>query len=152
MAHPSPLALDVLKCDDECTALARCIFGEARGFPPTDDPAVAWTVVNRKNTPRRYGRTIQAVCGQRSQYSCFDDGSHLPAVLHPERAEPNAWRQAQTVAAAVLAGRIADPTGGATHYVAKWLYDSPKCPKWAKGKDVVAQVIGTHVFLKGRSL
>ena len=153
MALPSKLAIAVVKCDTECIALARLGFGEARGWPSTDDAACMWTALNRKaQNPKRYGRTINEVCLRRYAYSCFGDGGHLPAVLHPEHAEPKAWAKMQALAAGVLAGKVPDETAGATHYVAKWLYDSPKCPGWARAPGVVALQLGPHVFLKGRAL
>ncbi|MNR58306.1 Cell Wall Hydrolase [compost metagenome] len=54
------------------------------------------------------------------------------------------FAQAQIAADQVLAGKVPDPTGGATHYYATTM---PKPPVWAKSAKQTL-MLGHHVFFK----
>lgn len=149
MASPSQLSKDVCASDDDVTFGARTAFGEARGEPFVGKVAVVYTLKTRRESKGRWPNSIKGVGLQRFQFSCYDDGPHLPPVLDPENShDVKAWGECLRAASAVLCGRVPNPAPGANHYLTKKLYDSPKCPSWAKKMAVVA-VIGGHIFLKG---
>ena len=55
-------------------------------------------------------------------------------------------RELRWLAGGVMTGDVLDRTGRATHYLTRTLYDSPACPKWAKGVPI--KQVGPHVFLR----
>lgn len=135
--------------DDPTTLAGRTAFGEARGEPWEGKVAVCHVLLTRQ-LDGRHGPTIRDVALRRAQFSCFLPGPHRAAVdaFPLGRGEERAAGECLRAAVAVLAGRLPDPTHGATHYLARKLYDSPKCPKWAKEPPVkVSAEIGQHVFL-----
>jgi N-acetylmuramoyl-L-alanine amidase len=133
--------------------LARTIFGEARGSTHADRIAVAWVVRNRLARPGWWTRhpddgipddTIQAVCREPKQFSCWNatdinraaiDRLALPAAL----ADP-AVRACLLAAIAVLDGHEPDPTEGSCHY-----HTAAVAPPWSRGRRPVA-AIGGHLF------
>ena len=105
----------------------------------TEDPqageAVMWTVINRA---RATGRTPREEATRPRAYH----------GLETSRADWTAGDRAQLArlerrAAAVLAGRVPDPTGGATHFhrVGSWT------PAWAPGEESWTR-LGSHAFYR----
>jgi len=153
--------------------MARTLFGEARGATRGDDSktrgshsdawqewlAIGWVIRNRAEHPRRWGTTIRDACFQRTysrrrkrwicQFSCYDPGRHRRAVERFPKAAPSEMDEVQDIlrcSAAVLDATYPDPTKGKTGYVTQRLWDSERCPGWAKAdKDPV--VVGDHVFV-----
>ena len=139
-------------CDDECEALARTLVGEAVGEAWLGKVAVAWVVRNRVERAGRWGDSYREVAFQPAQFSCFGAGPHRRRVeLFPESlpAERDAVRECLEVAALVRHGRVPDPTNGATHYVSVRLYESERCPAWAREPQVRGRRFGGHVVLAG---
>lgn len=133
--------------------LSLTLFAEARGEPAEGRAAVAWVIQTRA---ARRKQTIQAICLQKNQFSCWwgaDANSQAlfakaEALLMgaPTHADP-AWLETANIAHRVLMGTLPDPTSSADHYLTTSLYHSPQCPAWAKGM-VVTTTIGRHVFLR----
>ena len=99
---------------------------------------VACVIANRA---RVKDKTPYEIVHEPKQFSCWD-------VLTPGMMEENyiAVKEiADKLAAECLS--LFDITEGALNYLAEWLYESPRCPEWAKGM-IVTKKIGRHVFLK----
>lgn len=162
-ATPTGLALREV---DRLT-LAATLMGEARGEPLEGKIAVAWVVRNRMMRsiwwgifteadraklsidPPRY--SAQAVCRKPWQFSCWNtnDPSYRVCLkfLAPENLQDNLknsqFKECLYAVDQVMAGRVPDPTFGATHYI------NPKIanPKWDDEATVTAN-IGQHRFYK----
>jgi len=122
----------------ECLALN--IYHEARGESREGRVAVAQVVLNRVRD-RRFPNDICTVVKQGPlpprrdcHFSWWCDGrSDRPTDLR-------AWEESKAIAEDVLAGRDADPTGGAL-----WYHADTVAPKWRTAL-VPAATIGRHEF------
>lgn len=126
----------------ERRCLAEAIYFEARGEPETGQAAVAQVVLNRV----RSGLYPQTICGvvyqnRRHYHACqfsFACGGRLPRLKEPE-----AWDQAQQIAAAVTSGSTyLSDVGSSTHFHANRVR-----PYWARRLEKM-DVIGHHIFYK----
>jgi hypothetical protein len=127
---------------DAVDVFARTLWGEARGEGQPGIEGVASVVLNRARRGPRYwwGGTVVDVCKRPFQFSCWNPNDPNRARLLAVGATDVAFRLCLDVARAAVAGTLADPTSGATHYhVASML------PAWARGKTPCAR-IGSHVF------
>src|SRR5688572_17412765 len=64
--------------ESDVDAMARTLYGEARGEPEAGQIAVAWVIRNRVTTDLRgdkkpdwWGEGVQGVCVNPSQFSCW---------------------------------------------------------------------------------
>jgi N-acetylmuramoyl-L-alanine amidase len=129
--------------------LARTLWGEARGESLAGQIAVAWTIRNRVYDGKSeswWGEGYAGVCQKPYQFSCWNKNDPNYVYLSGAKQIPfREFAQAQIAADQVMAGKVPDPTGGATHYYATTM---PKPPAWAVGAKQMLQ-LGRHVFLKG---
>ena len=128
--------------------LARTLWGEARGEGPAGQIAVAWTIRNRVfdgNTKSWWGEGYAGVCQKPYQFSCWNRNDPNFPYLSGTKAIPfREFAQAQIAADQVIAGKVPDPTSGATHYYATTM---PAAPVWAaKAKQTLK--LGHHVYFK----
>ena len=147
LLHP-PLIADAKQID----CLATMIYGEARGETRLGQVAVAHTAMNRA-----VKRSVCDVVLAPKQYSVFNNNPELRAAAMSTLIEPNqknsvdeaSWANALSVAHDVYLGKVADPTNGATFYVADKVMKAKRYryPKWTKQYKVVA-TIGNHRFFK----
>jgi spore germination cell wall hydrolase CwlJ-like protein len=132
----------------DCDILARTLWGEARGESLAGQIAVAWTIRNRVNDGKAkswWGEGYAGVCQKPYQFSCWNRND--PNYVYLSGAKPIPFRefaQAQIAADQVLAGKVPDPTGGATHYYATTM---PKPPVWIKDAKQTLK-LGRHIFFK----
>lgn len=128
--------------------VARTLWGEARGEGIRGQIAVAWVIRNRVQDaqPRSWwGEGYIGVCRKPWQFSCWNlRDPNYPFVSGARPIPPAQLAQALAVAEQVVAGQVADPTGGATHYHATHL--SPP-PAWTKDATRTV-VLGGHAFFK----
>lgn len=134
--------------EKDCDILARTLWGEARGESLTGQIAVAWTIRNRVNDGEAkswWGEGYAGVCKKPYQFSCWNKNDPNFVFLSGGKQIPfREFAQAQIAAAQVIAGKVPDPTGGATHYYATTM---PSAPVWAaKAKQTLR--LGRHVFFK----
>ena len=121
--------------------LTQAVYYEAAYEPMQGRRAVAQVVLNRVRHPA-YPKSVCGVVYQGServtgcQFSFTCDGALLRA---PAAA---AWREAETVARAALAGYVEPSVGTATHYHADYVL-----PKWAFQLGKIAQ-LGRHIFYR----
>jgi hypothetical protein len=79
------------------------------------------------------------------QFSCWSKHDLNFSFLSGAKPIPfHEFAQAQIAADKVMAGKVPDPTGGATHYYATTM---PKPPAWMKGAKETLR-LGHHVFYK----
>ena len=128
---------------DGLELLAALVVGEADSEHLLGKIAVAQVVKNRR-ADERWPDTWKDVILQPWQFSCL-----LPDFLRPEifehRWDSLAWRECKFAALGVYNGYLKDVTNGSNHYYNPRLV--PKTPKWARGKDPIAE-IGQHLFFK----
>ena len=138
---------------EDVLALARTLWGECRGESYEGQVAVAWVIRNRAEHPGWWSRergdgipddTIEAVCLDRHQFSCWWD-------RQAQRVRNRTIAQLGTLyplAEDVLADRIPDPTGGADHYHTILRPEGVKTwpPAWAQKR--VGKRIGSQLFYK----
>ncbi len=102
--------------------LARTLWGEARGEGEAGMIAVAAVIQNRIDVSTAHGGRHWwgfdwvSVCRAKSQFSCWNPGDPNRAKLLAVDGGDAAFRLAKLVAADAIAGRIDDPTFGATSY------------------------------------
>ena len=134
-------------------ALARTVWGEARGEPVEGRAAVAHVVLNRARKAQEFkaknGRShplfgngsIVGACIAAWQFSCWNLGDPNRVKMGRLTLGDGDFMQCVEIALKVIGGKKPDTVSGATHYYA----DSIAPPKWAIGKIPVA-VIGRHCF------
>ncbi|HMI40910.1 MAG TPA: cell wall hydrolase [Sphingomicrobium sp.] len=120
--------------------LTQAVYYEAGYEPIEGRRAVAQVVLNRMRHPA-YPKSICGVVYQRDstpvcQFSFVCDGSLLRAPA------AGAWREAENVARAALAGYVETSVGSATHYHADYV-----APRWAPMLSKVAK-LGVHIFYR----
>jgi hypothetical protein len=120
--------------------LTQAVYYEAGFEPMAGRRAVAQVVLNRLRHPAFpksvCGVVYQGSGGRVCQFTFVCDGALYRAP------ELGAWRQAEQVARAALAGYVEASVGEATHYHADYV-----APRWAPLLAKVAQ-IGQHIFYR----
>lgn len=113
---------------NEIDILARTLYGEAAAGDELDAIAIAHVVCNRVSYSQ-WPNTIQTVCLQPWQFSCWNQNDpNRDRIMNVSPEDP--WfRKCQGIARQVLEGAIPDPTNRATHYYANYI----KPPLWVKG-------------------
>lgn len=129
----------------EHRCLAEVMYYEARGEGEEGEKAVAEVVFHRV-AEGDHGQTICSVVYEGAkraacQFSFACNGAR------DVRKSPEAWQDAQVLAARIFAGeeRLRDETSGATYYHATYVR-----PYWAPHLVRTAQ-IGNHVFYRART-
>jgi len=123
---------------------AACIWGEARGEPQEGKVAVAHVIRNRGRIDGWYGKSLRDVILKDKQFSCFnpDDPNYdkmRDPLLHDK---PEVWVECYKIVKDIIAGKIPDNTGGATHYHHRRI-----TPYWTEGMIETAR-IDNHIFWK----
>lgn len=134
------------------------LWGEARGEPIEGKVAVASVIMNRWKHPKRYGKSIRAVCHARAQFSCwwrFGGAANYQMVM--QRASALAtkggtftdplWQECAWVVDGLLTGVVRSRVGAATHYLTTSLLKAAP-PVWAQGKKP-EYVVAAHSFFEG---
>ena len=126
--------------DQDIDALTRAVLGEAAGEPPEGQAGVAHVALNRAS---RSGRSLADVVHEPNAFESITTGAANRYA--PDSPEYQHIRNA--VALPVLRGEVADPTGGATHFLNPELQArlNREMPSWAQGEG---KRIGAHVFYK----
>jgi spore germination cell wall hydrolase CwlJ-like protein len=134
--------------DKDRDVLALTLWGEARGESLVGQIAVGWTIRNRVNDGKAkswWGEGYAGVCQKPYQFSCWNKND--PNFVYLTGAKQIPFRelaQARIAADEVIDGKVADPTGGATHYYSTTM---PKPPAWTAGAKQTLQ-LGHHLFFK----
>ncbi len=127
--------------------MALTMWGEARGQSEEGMRAVGHVIHNRW-LAKRHGAYVTDTVSAAWQFSCWNEGDpNRAAMLNiealPEHSEEHRlWMAAKRIAAEILSGRSADPTGGALFY-----HTNAVQPAWSRGVAPVTQ-IGSHLFFR----
>ncbi|SOD92548.1 cell wall hydrolase [Caenispirillum bisanense] len=139
-----PLPADLLA--DPVEVLARTLWGEARGEPVRGQEAVAAVVLNRVARAQArggrwwWGASVTEVCLKPWQFSCWNANDPNRPRLLALTPQTRGFAGALRIARRAVAGNLADPTDGATHYHARGIH-----PPWA-WRLVPCAEIGRHLF------
>jgi hypothetical protein len=139
------------------TAWAEARGDAAQGGSSVEERLAVMAVCRNRaaDTLHRWPKTVAGVCLQPVQFSCWNTGAdvnHLAlmaqaqAVLAGMIVADRLLQETLYLADGVLAGIIADRTGGANHYYAPKAMGG-KVPAWAKGRQPVAAV-GDQLFFR----
>jgi spore germination cell wall hydrolase CwlJ-like protein len=123
----------------EVACLALNIYHEARGESAKGQAAVAHVTLNRARSQRYPDRVCEVVTQSFRgicQFSWYCDS--VPD--YPR--DPKAFGRALEISLDVLAGRRADPTSGATYFVAR----SIRQPDWTRRVTRTATIQGHHFY------
>ena len=150
-----------LEQQPEAVLFACVLCGEARGSGYDGMAAVAQSIVNRSEHPKRYGATIKAILLAPWQYSCLNQNDPNRAkMLEFWFTDPKSYAIAEDVVMKATAGALTDTVGPATHYLVEKLWgidDSAHIaqghpPRWYSAQALSAGIthetarIGGHVF------
>lgn len=125
----------------EREVVAATLWGEARNQGREGLRAVACVIANRARTRYRRCADARAVCLDRWQFSCWNEGDPNRARMLAVVRRPDVeFGVALELADELLAGRLEDITHGARHY-----HTSRIKPFWARGKMPCA-ALGNHLF------
>lgn len=144
---------------EDIDTLARTAWAEARGEGEDGMIAVVSTIANRVADAKRYKAkwktphvlygdgTFKSACLRRSQFSCWNEGDpNLPKIKAVTSEDPQ-FRLAMAIARDAVEDNLADPTGGATHYLTKAAFDKAPAGHWCKRKPPLCS-IGSHIFFR----
>jgi spore germination cell wall hydrolase CwlJ-like protein len=127
--------------------MALTMWGEARNGGEEAMRAVGHVIDNRRraNTHGRYATETVSAAWQFSAWNRNDP--NYPAMMNIDKLRPDSrdnamWLTAKRVAAEILSGASADPTGGALFY-----HTAAVSPRWSSGLAPV-RVIGGHLFFR----
>ena len=124
-----------------------CILGESLHNTKLDEAYLftSHVLINRMNDSR-WPDTLEEVVLQSKQFSCMNDPENVRKLLNQQKYHPSIWEKART-ALELASIQRKDPTMGATNYLTIKLFNSSKCPAWAKKLEVTIIKYG-HVYLK----
>lgn len=129
-----------IKSLDDEQALARTIWGEARGETFVGRICVANVIINRLKKRPRYGSSVRSVCLKPWQFSCWNEKDPNRAKLLSVEKHDAIFQECLVLSKLANMRALHDMVNGSAHYHAKHVK-----PKWAKGLEPVT-VIGNHVF------
>ena len=123
-------------------ALARTLYGEARGEGVAGMEAAASVILNRVSDSRWPNR-IKGVCLQAKQFSTwnFNDSNRRKAL--GVRVGDVVFDKCLSIATRAFNGQLRDATGGANHF-----HTAAVDPSWNRSMQRTAQ-IGAHIFWRG---
>lgn len=127
--------------------LALTMWGEARREGESGMRAVGHVIDNRRRAGM-HGDFVTDTVSAPFQFSAWNPSDPNRARMMDLNgadgagADARAWRLARQIAEDILAGRSADPTGGALYY-----HSVAVAPPWSAGVAPVAR-IGDHLFFR----
>lgn len=123
------------QCSRDLDTAARTAWAEARSLGPLGMQAVLNVILNRAAQPGWWSRekgdgilddTVEAVCRDHAQFSCWLPGDVNLAKLLAVGEEDESFLSARLLAEHALRGELDDITKGAT------LYHTIKAPPWVQ--------------------
>lgn len=123
-------------------ALARTLYGEARGEGVAGMEAVASVILNRV-FDRRWPDRIKGVCLQSKQFSTwnFNDSNRRKAL--GVQVGDALFDKCLSISTRAFNGQLRDATGGANHF-----HTAAIDPSWNRRMNRTAR-IGAHIFWRG---
>jgi Cell Wall Hydrolase len=128
--------------DQDKDFMVRTVMGEAGDEPDAGKAAVAHVILNRLKTGE-YGDTARGIVTAPGQFEPWQTRRKELLSYNPKSKE---YQAAKSIVDDVVAGKIADPTSGATHFLAPDIMKARGTPNpdWARGTPVAK--IGGHSF------
>ena len=125
-----------------------CILGESLHNTKFDEAYLftSHVLINRMNDSR-FPNTLEEVVLEPKQFSCMNDPENVKKLLNYQKYHHSIWERAESALELALIQRK-DPTLGANHYISISLYNSKRCPMWAKSMKVTIIKYG-HVYFRG---
>lgn len=123
--------------------MVRTIIGEAANEPDEGQAAVAHVILNRVN--KGFGATPTQVIFAKNQFEPW--GTRREELMSYAPTDP-AYVRAAKIVDDVIAGKIKDPTEGATHFLQEETVRARRggdLPDWAKGRR---RKFGAHTFFR----
>lgn len=146
MNVPPLLTTAVLLLPSDVDCATRTVWGEARGEGDAGQVAVGWVIRTRAEwkPSQWWGASIEGVCKCPWQFSCWNADDPNAAHLAGPSSDLEGYDDIHAVVSGVLLGGVADPTGGATHYLrrgswAPWM-------RSATARNIKPVSIGHHDF------
>lgn len=124
--------------DNDCRLLVEAGYKEGRSESDVGVVAIMYTILERKNDPRRWGNTIEEVLGAKNQFEYRYNGA-----MNSGFKETDQVRRISKLAYGVLIGDIINPVPKANHF-----HTTNIKRVWTKKMREVA-VIGNHAFFEG---
>lgn len=126
--------------------LARTDWAEARGELFIGRRAVAEVIANRVNKPKRFPETVEEVCLQPWQFSCWNQPGATVTMDNPTTADHSFCAMLE-IAEMCIDGKMLSvlPEGTDHYYAPKGMVPPGSVPSWAEGQTPCA-TIGGHVF------
>jgi N-acetylmuramoyl-L-alanine amidase len=127
--------------------MALTMWGEARNGGEPAMRAVGHVIDNRRRSGA-HGRYATETVSEAWQFSAWNrNDPNYSAMMNIDKLSPDSedqlmWLAAKRVAAEILSGESADPTGGALFY-----HTAAVSPRWSSGLAPV-RVIGGHLFFR----
>ncbi len=127
--------------------MALTMWGEARNGGEEAMRAVGHVIDNRRRA-RTHGRYATETVSAAWQFSAWNKNDpNYPAMMNIDKLRPDSedhrmWLEAKRLAAEILSGSSADPTGGALFY-----HTAAVSPRWSSGLAPI-RVIGGHLFFR----
>lgn len=138
---PIPIAAPRRLAKEDRACLVAALYYEARGEGEDGMIAVGHVVLNRLDA-RPPGTSVCDVVYERGQFGWTRRVPRKRLAI----GKTQQWKSAATLADRLVAGRIADKTGGATSFYSTIQFKEGP-PRWARNDEETAR-IGNHVFLK----
>ena len=144
VAFTAPAVAHHQQVANERDYLIKTIAFEASGETEIGKVAVAYAVLNRKNSGR-WGDTIEEVVTSPGQ---FEPWMTRRRAIESSSPDDPRYKGAARIADAIRSGQTPDPTQGATHFLNPILVArrGGSLPSWASGEG---RPIGRHVFYSG---
>ncbi|HEX8573040.1 MAG TPA: cell wall hydrolase [Allosphingosinicella sp.] len=127
--------------------MALTMWGEARNGGEEAMRAVGHVIDNRRRA-RTHGKYATETVSAAWQFSAWNKNDpNYPAMMNIDRLRQGGedhrmWLEAKRLAAEILSGASADPTGGALFY-----HTAAVSPRWSAGL-APDRVIGGHLFFR----
>ena len=124
--------------------LIRTVMAEAGSEPAEGKAGVAYVVLNRLANGR-YGNDIYSILTKKDQ---FEPWTKNPEKVMAYGPSTPGWRQAAAIVDTMIAGGVADPTNGATHFANRDIVEARKNTRALRWIDTMSNPtkIGRHTF------
>lgn len=135
---------------EERDLLIRTVIGESRGEPLEGQAAVAHVILNRALQGKFGGSTIRDVVMAPKQFEPWSTRKDELMAISPDS---KVYQETGALVDSILAGKVPDVTGGATHFANEEIVRQRRggsVPKWMEKMAPSAQRIGRHTFYGGQ--
>lgn len=135
---------EVCYANTQCRTLAEAVFFEGRGEPTKGQYAIAYTIINRRDSGK-WADDVKGVVNQKRRGIC--QFSYICQIKAKDRQlvikkDDQSWQKALDVAYNTFYYEVNDPTKGADHFHTKQVR-----PVWRHDMNLVMK-LGNHIFYR----